>query len=462
MKKIYTIDASNWLYRSYFAIQNITNLQGESTNALFGFIRTLNKLIKDFSPDYVVCVFDGPRGIEKRKKLYEGYKAKRQKMPADLRYQIEWAKEFCDLRGIAKLDVEGVEADDSMGSLAYQFANDETQVFLCTSDKDMAQLVNENVTILNTHKDNLLLDSNGVEKTYGVPPSQIIDYLAIVGDASDNIPGLPGFGSKTAISLLQKVGSLDALLNHPEVVPGKKKDVLIENTDLVKTSKQLVTIETDVQIPQDLEFYRLSKPDTEGLREFFIEKHFNSFLKELEDPIAQEPVNYQIVDSPEKLKELVKLLSKQKEICFDTETAPSDLIHSELVGIAFATSPKCAWYLPIENDVPVEVKDLFENPDINFFGHNVKQDCHTLWKAGIDVKNISFDIIIASYLLNSHLKQHSLDQLCLIYFGKIKTTIESVLGKGKQQKTMRSASVQSVSAFCAENVDYCWRLKEVL
>ena len=223
MKKIYVIDASNYLYRSYHAIRYLTNDLGESTNALFGFIRSILRVIKDFNPEYMVSVFDAPKGSDKRKKVYAEYKAQRAKMPDDLRYQIDWAKEFCDLIGLPKLNIKGVEADDTMGTIVSWAKRKDFVVYLCTGDKDFCQLIGDQVFVLNTFKNNLVLDKKGVVENFGVPPNQFIDLLSLAGDSSDNVPGLPGIGLKTGAKLLKDFGSLDNILANPEKVAGAKK-----------------------------------------------------------------------------------------------------------------------------------------------------------------------------------------------------------------------------------------------
>src|ERR1700733_1671263 len=227
MDSLFLIDASGYIYRSYFAIRSMTNSKGESTNALFGFIRSIMKLLHDFQPTHVAAIFDGPRNAQKRIAIYPDYKAHRLAMPGDMRYQIDWAHQFCDLMGIPMLSIPECEADDTMGSIAVWASHHGAKVYLCTGDKDMCQLVNDNIFLLNTYKDNEIIDKKGVESIHGVPPEQMIDYLAITGDASDNVPGLPGFGPKTASELLRKFGSLDYFLDHPKEVPGSKKQETI-------------------------------------------------------------------------------------------------------------------------------------------------------------------------------------------------------------------------------------------
>lgn len=475
MKKLYLIDASGFIYRSYFAIRNMTNAKGESTNALFGFIRSVLKLLKDFEPHHLAAVFDGPRNAQKRIAIYEHYKAHRAEMPADLRYQIDWARTFCQLAGIPMLNVADAEADDVMGSIAQWAAKQGAAIFLCTSDKDMCQLVNENIHILNTFKENQILDSKGVEDTYGVPPHQIVDWLAMVGDSSDNVPGLPGFGPKTAAELLKSFGSLDYILNHPTEIPGKKKqEILIQERDKALLSRQLVTLDVAVEIPHDPLFYSYSGPHVKELKEFYGAMNFQSLIREMGDmtahgeaKIGTEEVEYQLVDTPEELEELMKILHKSSEVCFDTETTHLRPLLAELVGVGFCIEPKKAWYIPVNGKLGLEtvlkaVKPLLEDSKIGFYGQNIKYDMHVMANYGIRIKNISFDTLLASYILNSHSRQHSLDSLALDYFGKIKIATSDLLGKGKKQITMREVPIEEVCRYCCEDVDYTCRLKQVL
>jgi DNA polymerase-1 len=468
MDKIFVLDASGYLYRSYFAIRNVTNSKGESTNALFGFIRSILKLMKDFEPKYFVAVFDGPKGTKAREAIYTEYKANRQAMPDDLRYQIQWAQEFCDLIGFPKLVIPEVEADDTMGTVAKWASKKGADVYLCTSDKDLAQMVDDHVFLLNTHKENLILDKDKVEEVYGVQPNQIIDLLSITGDSSDNVPGIPGFGPKTAVALLKEFGSLDNILKHPDKVPGKKKQETLEKEgDKALLSRQLVTIITDVDIPKEAEFFKIKQPDQEKLIQFYTYMNFNSLIKELGvAPQEEKAVSYQLVDDEDSFKKLLDHLSKQKEICFDTETTSQYPMNAELVGIGFCTEATKAWYVPVNGQLGLDrvlkdMKPLFENPRIAFFGQNVKYDIHVMGNYKIDVKNISFDTILASFILESHSRQHSLDHLALTRFGKVKIATSDLLGTGKNTITMREVPIPKVSEYCCEDVDYTYRLKEL-
>jgi DNA polymerase I len=478
MENMYILDASGYLYRSYFAIRQMTNAKGESTNALFGFIRSVLKLIKEFQPSHFVAVFDGPRNAIKRTAIYADYKAHRREMPKDLYYQILWAQEFCQLMGIPELMIPEVEADDTMGSVAQWATTIGAKSYLCTTDKDMCQLVNENVWMLNSFKDNQLLDRQGVYHQFGVYPHQMIDFLAITGDASDNVPGLTGFGPKTAADLLQKFETLDQILEQPLLVSGKKKqETLINEREKVLLSRKLVTIDTSVPFPQDELFFRLKPPSFDALKEFYSKMNFSSLLRELDSSVQatspakptplQGEVNYHLVDDEASLDQLIVLLSQQKEICLDTETTNIHPLKARLVGVGLGIKSQEAWYIPTNGQLGMErviqaLKPLLENPHIGYYGHHFKYDFHVLMNHDIEIKNICFDTMLASYLLNSHSRQHSLDHLSLELFDKVKTPIQELIGKGKSQITMDLVPIQQVSDYCCEDVDYTVRLKETL
>ena len=473
MEKLFLIDASGYLYRSYHAIGNMTNGRGDSTNALFGFIRSVVKLQKDFAPlSHIAAIFDGPRNKERREALYADYKAHREEMPGDLIYQMEWAREFCELAGIPQLTVPGVEADDTMGTIALWAAQQKTKVFLCTGDKDMVQIVDEHIVILNTWKENLIVDAAEVEKIYGIKPSQMVDWLAIVGDASDNVPGLAGFGPKTATQLLQEFGTLDALLAQPERVSApKKRDTLIQQADIARLSRELVTLHTDVEFPHDPAFFQLKPTDIPRLKQFFAHHNFNTLLRELPEAEIQREaaveVQYLLVDDEAALEELIKELSTSPEICFDTQADSERPMLAHLCGVSFCTQEGRAWYVPVNGQLGQEkvlqaLKPLFENPTISFYGHNTKFDYQLLKNYEITIANLSFDTILASYLLSSHSRQHTLDGLALEYFDKRKINAEELIGKGKTQRLLSEIPCSQISNYCCEEVDYTFRLKQLL
>lgn len=473
MEKIFIVDAVNILFRSYFAIGPMTNPKGESTNALYGFIRSIQKVIKDFSPKHFIAVFDGPDNKTKRTKIFEGYKKHREKMPPDLFQQLERAIEFCNLAGIPTLSVPGVEADDTIGTIARWAEKKGAKVYICSSDKDLCQLVSKHVFIVHLHKDNLVIDEAKVKEMFGVNPNQIVDLLAIMGDTSDNIPGLEGFGPKTASALLNEFGTLDALLAHPEKVPGaKKQEILKRDKEIALMSRQLAELDYTVEFPHEEKFFQLKPHEDAEIRAFYQEMHFLSLLKDLggEKPKieheADEKVHYQLVNTLEELEELVSSLKKEKEICIDTETTSIRPLEAEIVGIGLSAHPKHASYIPFNgslepNQILECLKPLLENPHIGFYGHNIKYDLHVLQNVGIEIKNISFDTLLASYLLNPQNTRHNLDTLALEKLGKTKISIDSLIGKGKTQVTMREAPIDKVASYCCEDVDYTARLKKL-
>lgn len=481
MKNFFIVDACAYLFRSYYAIRGMSNPEGLSTNALYGFVRSMVKLMKDFSPEHLVVVFEGQNNSASRKELYPEYKANRGEAPPDLPAQIQLAEAFCDLAGIPHTAGEGVEADDTMATLARWAEKSGCEVFLCTSDKDLAQMVNEKVKLLLTHKDNLLMGPKEVQEKYGVPPELILDYLAIVGDSSDNIPGLAGFGPKTASSLLQDVGSLDELLAQPERAKGKKKqETLVQGKEVALLSRQLASLDLNVPGPREEEFYRVSVPRHRELREFFSQMGFQSLLNEMdqgvtfsdkasteETPKTEEKEDYHIVESVDELKKLLKELSKAKAICFDTETTDIHPLRAELVGVGLGKESGQAWYVPLNGnldrlDCLNLLKKFFESKNNHFFGHNAKYDIQVLANAGIHLKNLCFDTILASYLLNAHSHQHSLDSLALEHFGKTKTPIKELIGTGKKAISMAEVPIEKAGPYCCEDVDYTFRLKELL
>jgi DNA polymerase I len=469
-KKLFVLDVSGFIFRAYFALPPLNNSSGEATHALFGFIRSILKLYKDFQPHHLVAVYDGPENKKQRQELYEAYKAHRVREYEDLPEQIERAKEFCTLMGIPQVEIPGVEADDVMGSIAvWATSLPDTEVYLCTSDKDLCQLVNDRVFILNPWKENLIIDSAKVEEIYGVPPAQIVDLLAIVGDSSDNIPGLPGFGPKTALPLLKEWGSLENLLAHAEEVKGAKKQETLRNEgEMAKLSKRLATIYTDTPFSQDPLFFAIGKPQTAELKAFYIEMGFSLLAREL-DPLlhTEENTAYHLVDTPLALHQLVQKLKQAEEIAFDVETTSLRPLLANLVGIGFSIRQGEGYYVPLngelgKNAVLDALKPLFEDPALKFIGHNIKYDLHVLANVGIHVAHVTFDTILASYLLNSSSRRHSLDHLALNYFGKVKTPIKELIGTGKKEITMDLVPITRVCDYCCQDVDYTLRIKHIL
>ena len=471
MKQLYIVDAVNFLFRSYYGIGPMTNPKGESTNALFGFVRSIYKLIADFSPDYIIAVFDGPDNKQKRTEIYEHYKSHRAGMPEDLFPQLEKAHYWCEIAGIPFLSVPGVEADDTMGSIAIWAEKQNIKVFLCSSDKDLCQLVDDRIFLLQPHKENLLVDKKKVEEIYGITPKQMVDYLAIVGDASDNIPGLEGFGPKTASALLQQFGTLDAILENPDKIPGaKKQETVRKGKEIALLSRQLATIDQNVEFPKEETFFHLKEPNLEPLKLFYQEMHFLSLLKELETPAVQakpakdDKTDYYLVNDSNCLDKLMERLAGEPEICLDVETTHLRPMLAELVGIGFALNLSESWYVPLNGAIPrQEVLDKigYLLPTASFYGHNIKYDLHVLLNEKLPLPRISFDTILASYLLTPQNQRHNLDQLALERFQKVKIPIEELIGKGKKQISMNEVPIEHVCVYCCQDTDYTVRLKEL-
>lgn len=469
MKKLYILDVSGYIFRSYFALPAMTSPTGESSQGLYGFIRSILKLFKELNPENIVAVFDGPNNKKQRKEIYEEYKANRVKVYEDLPEQINRAKEFCKLIGIPFLEVPEVEADDAIGSIACWAKKHYQTIYICTSDKDFCQLVGDNVYVLNTWKDNLLIDAQKVQELYGVFPHQMTDFLAIAGDSSDNIPGLKGFGPKTAVGLLQEYGTLENVLANVDNIKGaKKQQTLREESEIAFLSKKLATIRTDINFPQDISFFTKSASNEEELREFYIKMGFFSLAKEGEKKLpVQEDLSYNLVNSNSDLEKLLSYLEQHKYICFDLETTSVKPLMAQPVGIGFSVKSKEGFYVPFNgnidhNTILSALDQLFSNPYLQFFGHNVKYDLHVLENCNISVKNICFDTMLASYLLHSDNHRHSLDVLCLQHFGKTKIDIKELIGSGKKILTMDQVAIDKVSKYCCEDVDYTFRLKELL
>lgn len=387
-------------------------------------------------------------------------------MAEDLGHQIDWAFEVCALLGIARLSITGVEADDTIGSIAKWGEAHFKPVYLCTSDKDMAQLVNDKIQLLNTHKDNLILGSKGVEEQFGVRPDQILDYLALTGDASDNIPGVTGFGAKSAASLLKEFDTLDNALHHLDKIPGKKGEMLKVEGEQALLSRRLALIDLDVDFPKRQDFFSLKAQDRANLFQFYNQMSFHSLSKEIgEEKKEKEEGSYRLIDSEEEGRFLKKALLDAKEIAFSIESTSDRPMQAELVGIGFSRKEGEAFYIPLNGSLGKEkalalIKEIFQKP-VSFFAHNAKYDWIVLKNYGIDVE-ISFDTMLASYLLNANERQHSIDALSSKYLKFAKMQRSELTGKGKQEISMSLVPLEKITAYCSEEVDFTFRLKSLL
>jgi len=455
------IDASGLLYRSFFALPPLTSPAGEPTGALFGFIRSLLKVFQAVAPTSMVAIFDGPDNKASRLKIFPEYKATRKPMVPELGKQIEEAKRFCSLWGIATIAAPGVEADDTIASIS-TWASHDTHIYICSADKDLLQLVSESISLINPAKNDKIFTPITVESEWGIAPTQIVDYLSLVGDSSDNVPGVEGIGPKTARSLLQTWGSLDNLLAHLEALKGKQKERLQQGSALL--SRQLITLDTTVPIPHDRSFYQKKETDVHGLTMFFQEKGFKSFdalLASQEEAPPPSPVT--IIQNQEELETFTGWLQQQSCIILDCETTSLDEANAELVGIGIAATLHPIYYLACSEHLSAQtivsaLNAIIHTKQISFIGHNIKYDLHILHRYGLELPQIAFDTLIASWLLHANERTHSLDELALRYFHKKKIPIESLIGKGKTSRSMKEVPINQVATYCAEDVEYTYRL----
>ena len=476
MEELFILDAVSFLFRSYFAIKGMTNARGQSTNALYGFVRSIQKLQKDFAPTALVAVFDGFNNKQMRTELYKEYKKNRVGMPDDLFPQLEWAHRYCIAAGIPYLSEEGVEADDLIGGIAKWGEKIGAKIFICSNDKDLCQLVSDQIVMVQAHKNNLLVDRQKVEELYGVRPEQIVDYLALMGDASDNIPGIPGFGPKTAAALLEEYGSLENIFSSLDLMLNRKQAEKIKiYAQQAQISQKLATLMLDVPYPKEEAFYLVRPPNLSALKALYREMHFNTLLRDLGDPDSvsfqqskdsASPLRYQTVETEKDLQDLVVKLQGETSICIDTETDSLSPMEGQLVGIGLGVKSHEAWYIPTNGRLSVDqvlsgLQPLFENSQIAFYGHHIKYDLHILKNHGIDVRTIGFDTMVASYLLAPQNNRHNLDMLVLETFGKVKTSIKELIGSGKKAISMREVPIEKMAFYCCEDVDYTCRLKNL-
>ncbi len=469
-KNLYILDVSGYIFRAYFALPPMQSPRGEPTHGLFGFIRSVIKFYREFGPDHIVAVFDGPDNKAQRRELYEKYKSNRTRINADLPEQIEKAKEFCELIGIPTLEISGVEADDTIGSIATLARKHSWHVYICTSDKDLCQLVDDKIQVINPWKENLIIDKAKVEEIYGVPPSKIVDLLALMGDSSDNIPGVKGVGPKTATAFLQEFGSLENLFNNLDKLSDKKRKMLEESREEALLSRRLATIYQDVPIPEEPDFF-LKKPPKRGeLFNFYLSHGFNSLAKEFSEsgPVEQEnvPTRYLRVENEKALEEMIAKLTASQTVAFILIASEERACFADPVGISFSVSENEAYYLPFtggeEERSLKALEALFKNQGIAFVTHNAKYQIIAAHNTGFEAPSVSFDLLLASYLLNAHLKKHTLEQLMLAHFAKAKTLMKALTGSGKKEIALQDVPQEQMTHYACEKVDYLFRCYKIL
>ncbi|WP_096361733.1 DNA polymerase I [Sulfuricaulis limicola] len=474
------VDGSSYLYRAFHAMPALANSRGEPTGAVYGVTNMLRRLLADYDTEYMAVVFDA-RGKTFRDDIYPEYKAHRPPMPDDLSIQIEPIHAIVRALGLPLIQVEGVEADDVIGTLARAAAAEGREAVISTGDKDMAQLVDRHVQLVDTMKD-AVSDRDAVIEKFGVPPERIIDYLALVGDTSDNIPGVPGVGPKTAAKWLQEYGSLDAVMAHANDVPGKAGESLRASLGHLPMARQLATIKCDVDLklaPGDL---RRAAPDAARLRELFSRLEFKSWLAELgganAPAAAATPATtnakYQMITDMPALDAWLARLAQSKLFAFDTETTSLDAMQAEIVGVSFTDRAGEGAYVPLAHEYPgapeqlgrdavlEKLKPLLEDESRPKIGQNFKYDMSVLANYDIRLAGMRYDTMLESYVLDSTASRHDMDSLALKYLGYKTVKYEEVAGKGKHQINFREVPLDTATAYAAEDADITFRLHQHL
>jgi DNA polymerase-1 len=481
-KSLILVDGTSYLYRAFHALPPLSNSKGEPTGAVYGVISMLRKLIKETQPEYIAVVFDA-KGKTFREELYSAYKAHRPTMPDELQQQIEPLYAIVRSLGLATIIHPGVEADDVIGTLAECALQQHLSVLISTGDKDFAQLVGEQISLVNTMT-NTQLDRQGVIDKFGVSPEQITDYLSLIGDSVDNVPGIPNVGPKTAAKWLNQYGDLASLIKNADKIKGKVGENLKANLAQLPLSHQLVTIKKDVEIDFNLEQLRPKAPDLLALMDLYKKLEFKGWIKELEkkmDPAHQathqaptQQTAYSLILDQKTFEHYLQQLAAAKIWAFDTETNSLDVMQAELVGLSFAINGRQAVYIPLAHDyagapqqldrtwVLQQLKPLFEDLKQLKIGHNLKYDMGVLANYGIQLQGLGFDTMLESYLLDSASNQHSLDSAAIKHLDHKTIRFEEIAGKGAKQKTFNQIELQQAGPYAAEDADITLRLHQTL
>ncbi len=483
---IILVDGSSYLYRAFHALPPLTTAKGQPTGAIKGVISMIRKLVKEHPDSCIAVVFDA-KGKTFRDDIYTEYKANRPPMPDDLREQVEPLYDLVRSMGLPMLMVPGVEADDVIGTLATQAAAEQKHVLISTGDKDIAQLVNDYVTLVNT-MDNTTLDVAGVEEKFGIPPKYVIDYLALMGDSSDNIPGVPGVGKKTALALIQGLGSIKDIYSKLDEVKdlsfrGAKTMApkLEANRELADLSYELATIKNDVELDVGVGELAHQAPDEERLRELYVDLEFRAWLQELDSagPVvsqqkAEVETRYDCVLDEAALDAWIARLSEAELFAFDTETTSLNYMVARVVGVSFSVKPGEAAYVPFGHDyenapaqlseatVLGKLKPLLESEDHKKVGQNLKYDANVLRNHDITLRGIAYDTMLESYVVNSTASRHDMDSLALAYLGHNTIHFEDIAGKGVKQITFNQIPLEQAAPYAAEDADITLRLHQRL
>ena len=479
-KSLVLVDGSYYLFRAYHVpqLQQFKTSRDEPTGAIFGVMNMLHKLINEYDPDYFAVVFDA-KGKSFRNDIYPEYKAHRPPVPEELSCQIEPLFEIIRAEGFPLLTIDNVEADDVIATLAKEGEARDYKVVISTGDKDLAQIVDDNIHLINTMT-NTLYDPAGVKDKFGVPPERIVDYLALVGDSVDNVPGIPKVGPKTAVKWLSEYGTLDNIIEHADEIKGKVGEYLRANLEQLELSRKLVTLKLDLDLEQTPESLLRADPDLEALHDYFTRWEFKSWLKELpiHGPDEQEEAKeeterkYEIVFNQQSLQAWLKKLASVPLFAFDTETTSLDYMEAEIVGLSFSVTPGEAAYVPLTHNYPGapaqlsredvlgQMQALLASPDKKKLGHNLKYDKTVLANHGIVLNGIAHDTMLESYVLDSTASRHDMDSLALKYLDIETTHYEDVAGKGAKQIPFNQVPVEQAGPYAAEDADVTRRLHD--
>ncbi len=470
-RKTYLIDGSSYIYRAFYAIPYLSTRDGTPTNAVYGFVNMLLKIIREEKPDRLVVIFDA-KGPTFRKEIYPEYKANRKAMPEELVPQIPLIKEVVRAFNLPLLEKQGFEADDIIATLVKHFAADGEDITVVTGDKDFMQIVGEHVRLLDTMRDRVFGPAEVAER-FGGGPEKVVEVMALSGDTSDNVPGVPGIGEKTAKSLIEEFGTLENLLANLDQVKGAKRRENLENfADQARLSHRLVTLVADVPVEIDEKNFDLKEPDQDALEGLFRKFEFHTLLSNVS--AQKNDADYHAILTEEDFAALLKTLKNAGSFCLDTETTSLDPICAELVGLSFTTEEKKAWYIPVGHaydGVPQqldrekalqELKPILEDEKIAKIGQNLKYDALVLRRAGIQLRGIAFDTMIASYLTNPSSRSHGLDRLALEYLGHKMISYSEVTADGKKNKNFAQVDISSATGYAAEDADITLRLKHKL
>jgi DNA polymerase-1 len=476
--KLVLVDGSSYLFRAFHAMPNLSNSQHEPTGAIYGVVNMLKRLQADYGNDHLVVVFDA-KGKTFRNDMYPEYKAHRPPMPDELRVQIEPIHQIIQAMGLPLLCVDGVEADDVIGTLARQAAQHGMDTVISTGDKDMAQLVDEHVTLVNTMTDTTM-DRDGVIEKFGVPPERIIDYLTLIGDTSDNVPGVPKVGPKTAVKWLQEYGSLDAIMANADKIGGKVGENLRESLSYLPLSKQLVTIKCDVPLDVTPDRLHPTTVDTDTLRQLYSRFEFKTWLSQIlgdntsNSNIKANAKKYTTILTQAQLDSWLTRLREAPVFAIDLETTSLDYMQAEIVGISFTDKSNEAAYVPVAHDymdapaqlvredVLAQLKPLLEDPEQHKLGQNLKYDMSVFARYGITLRGITYDTMLESYVLDSTASRHDMDTLALKHLSHKTIHYEDVAGKGAKQIGFNEVAIDVASDYAAEDADITFRLHEVL